>query len=224
MATFAAVVFDLDGTLIDSVPDVRAAINRLLVQLGRRVLSEAEAKPMIGEGAGVLITESFKATGKPLARDEVQVMIERYVEAYLSAPVGNTKVYPGVRDVLPVLRQRGFKLGICTNKPKVLTKAVLDALDLSVLFDGFTAGDSLPYRKPDGRHIQATLDQIGAGDLRAVMVGDSETDAAAARSAGISMIAVRYGYPKGRPEDLDADSLIDTFSSLPDALEKVLAT
>ncbi len=219
----AAVVFDLDGTLIDSVPDVRAAINRLLVGLGRRALGKDEAESMIGEGATALVTMAFAATGSPIDADDLPVMIGRYVEAYRGAPVDNTLVYPGVREVLPVLRERGFKLGICTNKPAILTQVVLDALGMSRLFDGFAAGDSLPYRKPDGRHIQATLERMGAADLPAVMVGDSNTDADAARSAGVPMIAVRYGYSKGRPEDIDADILIDTFASLPDALDRIFA-
>ena len=127
-----------------------------------------------------------------------------------------TPVFPGVLDVLAQLKAEGLRLGICTNKPESTTGAVLDGLGLSGYFQAVTCGDTVPHRKPDGRHVLLTMEMMGARD--AVMVGDSETDMAAGRDAGIPVIAVAYGYRHCAAEDLDSDILIESFSELPDAL------
>ncbi|HJN22764.1 MAG TPA: HAD-IA family hydrolase [Rhodospirillales bacterium] len=217
MAAIKAIVFDLDGTLIDSIPAVAAAVNRLLEEQGRRPLGVKETKTMVGWGAGITIEKAFEATGAPLAPIDLPEALERYLDFYLADPAGHTVVYPGVRQVLDKLVGKGTPMGICTNKPVKTTHPVLEALGLDRYFSA-VACDDVPHRKPDGRHLRLTLERMGAAGRLAAMVGDNETDMAAARDAGLFRIGVTWGYPHDPIKPLDADVVIDAFADLPGAL------
>ncbi len=216
-----SVLFDLDGTLIDSVPDVRAAVNRALEDDGRRALSLDEVKGLVGEGAQVLIEKALALTGTPGNPKRVEDCLQRFVSAYVEHPAEHTVIYPRVLETLERLESEGIRLGICTNKPQATTMPVLEALNLGRYFHAVTCGDSVPHRKPDGRHVTLTLERMGGAPESAALVGDSETDMAAARGAGISAIAVTYGYCRVPPYSLDADALIDDFGDLPETLRTV---
>ncbi|MDO8607443.1 MAG: phosphoglycolate phosphatase [Phaeospirillum sp.] len=216
-----AVVFDLDGTLIDSAPDVAAALNRLLAEEGRRRLSLPEVQQLVGEGAGALIERAWTATGAPADRQAVAALIERYLVFYRAHPADHTIIYDGVPEELARLAGLGVKMGICTNKPHAMTLIVLDALGLSGRFDAVLGGD-YPRRKPDGQHIRETLRLMGADGLPALYVGDSRTDVLAARDAGLPVICVTYGYARMPVEQLGADRLIDRFGDLGCALAEML--
>ena len=218
---FNAIVFDLDGTLIDSLPDVRAALNRVLVEDGRREVSLAEAQGMVGEGATALLELALAATGEAVSGDTFDRLLARYLEFYRQSPADLTVVYPGVFEVLEMLRAEGLRMGICTNKPEMMSNLALGALGMSHLFSAVVGGDTLDFRKPDGRHVTAVLDRIGAHPASSVMVGDSQTDMRAARDAGLPVVAVAYGYSGVPPHELDADILIDGFGGLPDALRRL---
>jgi len=218
---FDAIVFDLDGTLIDSLPDIRAALNCALVEDGRREVSLAEAKAMIGEGAAALLDRALAATGEALSGDAFDRLLARYLEFYRQSPAELTVVYPGVFEVLERLRAEGLKMGICTNKPESMSHLALGALGMGHLFRAVVGGDTLDVRKPDGRHVVAVLDRMGADPGSAVMVGDSQTDMRAARDAGLPVVAVAYGYSGVSPDELDADLLIDGFEGLPEALRRL---
>ncbi len=217
-----AIVFDLDGTLIDSVPDVRASLNHVLEGEGRRILSLDEVKETIGHGARATIERALQATGSAGTPDMVDALLERYMEFYRQDPVKYTVVYPGVVEVLERLREDGVVMGICSNKPGESVALVLEALGFNKFFAAVTCGDNVPYPKPDGRHILLTLEKMGAGTgADAVMVGDSETDIAAAIDAGVRSVAVTYGYAHVPYDDMGADVLIDRFADLAGALEKI---
>ena len=219
--SFDAIVFDLDGTLIDSVPDVRAAVNRLLASEGRRPISMEEAHAFVGNGARVLVDKALAATGaRP---DDIDPLIERYIDFYRQYPADESIVYPGVAATLDALAASGVRMGICTNKPYALTGPVLEALGLGGYFSAFTGGDTVPHRKPDGRHVTLTLELMKADGGHAAMVGDSETDIAAAKDAGLPVIAVTYGYCHEPIGALGADAVIDSFAELPQALTAVYA-
>jgi len=211
---FDAVIFDLDGTLIDSVPDVRNALNVMLEARDRRALTLDEVRMMVGEGARVMLERAFAATGG--LDSGLDDALADYLAAYSARPVVDTIVYPGAVQALHRLAAGGARLGICTNKPEGVTGLVLEALGLTPLFAAVVGGDTLPFRKPDGRHLTETLARMGGGS--AAYVGDSETDVAAARDAGLPVIAVAFGYSKDGVESLGADRVIAHFDQIDQAL------
>lgn len=214
----AAVVFDLDGTLIDSLPDVIAALNRLLAEEGRRPVTIYEGRHMIGEGAAPLVSRALAVTGTQSTDEDLAALVERYLVHYRAVPVELTTVYPGVVEVLDGLRDANVAMGVCTNKPDGMSRIVLASLGLDAHFASVIGGDVLPVKKPDAGHVFAVLEEMDAAAGGAVFVGDSPTDMATARNAGLASIAVSYGYSGVPAAELDADVLIDRFSALPDAL------
>lgn len=213
MTSVKSVVFDLDGTLIDSVPAVAAAINRVLVEEGRQAISVAATKAMVGGGALETLVLALQATG---GGDEEQAasLMERYYGAYLDDPGAHTVVYPGVMDVLEGLLAEGVAMGICTNKPGETTRPVLTALGLDKFFAAVLTPADTRFCKPDGRHVLETLAAMGSTAKGALFVGDSETDVLAANDAGIPVVCVTYGYCHVPFAELDTLALIDTFGEL----------
>ncbi len=217
-----AIVFDLDGTLIDSVPDVRAALNRMLIELGASPLSLKQVEATIGDGAAAMIERAFVMAGTSLDNIYLGTCLQSYLSHYRDHPVAHTTVYSGVREVLAAFKSQDVVMGICTNKPSAMAALVLEELDLDHYFAAVAAGDDTDFPKPDGRHIAQTLSLMGARGRQAIMVGDSETDMGAARDLGIPSIAVTYGYSKHGAKSLDADALIDAFTELPGAVSRLL--
>jgi phosphoglycolate phosphatase len=205
-----AVIFDLDGTLIDSLGDIAAALNRLLDEENRPNLSLQQIEDLVGEGVNVLIDGAWNNT---LSTDQNQHLVERYLALYLQDPTTKTVIYDGVPHMLKTLRAQGWHIGICTNKPDQITQKVLTQLDLAPLVDVVVGGD-YPRRKPDGDHIQEVLRRLEAEAHTSLYVGDSGTDVAAARSAGIKIACVSFGYAHGPVAQLGADWIIDDFESL----------
>ncbi len=214
----SAVVFDLDGTLIDSAPDVVAALNRLLVEQGRRMVSLDEGRLMVGEGARAMVERGLAATGADAGPAALDDLTRRYIAIYRDDPVVETIVYPGVVEVLKLLAASGVAMGVCTNKPDEMSRLVLEALGLAGYFGAVVGGDALSVRKPDARHLNAVVDRLAVPIAGAVYVGDSGTDAETAHEAGIPFIAVTYGYSRVRAQELGAEFLIDSFAALPAAL------
>jgi len=218
-----AVVFDLDGTLIDSVPDVCAALNRMLAEMDAGPLTVADVSATIGEGASWMIEHAVIMAGLDAKSIDLQDCLRRYLGHYRDYPVEYTQVYPGVHEVLEQFAAAGVLMGVCTNKPSIMSDLVLAELRLDKFFSAVTGGDSVPHRKPDGRHICLTLELMNAGTRQPIMVGDSETDMEAAHDARIPSVAVTYGYPRFESGELDADIVIDQFAQLPGALQRILA-
>ncbi|MCK5621039.1 MAG: phosphoglycolate phosphatase [Alphaproteobacteria bacterium] len=215
-------VFDLDGTLIDSAPDLHAALNRLMETQGRRMLVLSEVIPMIGDGVPMLVRRALEATGGvPGDYDEI---LARYHVIYGSAVADLTTIFPGVAETLETLHRAGHRMGICTNKPEAATHAVLEALDLARYFSAVAGGDSLAVRKPDAGHLLGTLDMLGSAPERAVMIGDSHNDIQVAINAAVRSIAVSYGYRRAPVEELGADIVVDNFADIPAALARLNGT
>ena len=212
-------VFDLDGTLVDSVMDLRAALNEVLRERGHRALSRAEVKHMIGEGVPALVARALAASGADPA--EAPMALPRFLEIYEANPTQLSRPYPGVPETLATLRRRGYRTAICTNKPQQATLAVMQGLDLLPLFDSVAGGDRFPVRKPHPGHLLRLIAELGARPEASAMIGDNENDAAAAHSAAVPLVLVRYGYARVEPESLAADALLDHFSELPGALERL---
>jgi phosphoglycolate phosphatase len=187
-----AVIFDLDGTLIDSDPDILAALNRVLVAYGLAPLSRAEIKPMIGDGAKVLVERAFAARGGVGGDAEVAA----FLTDYNANAVVDTVPYPGIVEVLEALHAARHPLAVCTNKPESAARHILAKLGLERFFTVVTGGDTTLYRKPDPRHLGATLEAIGTE--KAVMIGDHINDISAAKGLGVPSIFVTWGYGKAQ--------------------------
>ncbi|UCH75846.1 MAG: phosphoglycolate phosphatase [Rhodospirillales bacterium] len=212
-------VFDLDGTLIDSAPDLHACLNRLLGREGRRRLELAEVVTMVGDGVPALVRRAYEATGG--LPDNIDECIETYRGLYGDALADRTAPYPGVLETLALLSEAGHRMGVCTNKPHAPTLAILHALGMARFFDTVAGGDTLPVRKPDAGHLLGLLEMLGSQPDRAVMIGDSHNDIQVAINAGVRSIAVSYGYRKQPVETLGADLIVDRFSDIPEALTKL---
>ena len=212
-------VFDLDGTLVDSVPDLRAALNQMLRERGRRLVSEAQVRYMVGDGVPVLVARALAAGGADPS--EAVTALPRFLEIYEANAAQLTRPYPGVPETLTALGDRGYRTAICTNKPQRATIAVLQGVGLLPLFDGIAGGDRFSVRKPDPGHLLGVISELGASLAKSAMIGDNENDAAAARAASVPLVLMRYGYARVDPDTLCADALLDRFSELPDVLERL---
>jgi phosphoglycolate phosphatase len=199
-----AVVFDLDGTLIDSLPDIATAVNRVLAGRGLEVLPPMQIERMIGDGAKVLLDRALASRGEVAGAADMDV----FMDWYTVHGADETAPYPGIVEALAALRRAGHKLGVCTNKPAVAAREILASLGLDTYFDAVTGGDSTPYRKPDPRHLAATLAALGVA--KAVMVGDHFNDMAAAKGCGIPGIFAAWGYGAA-----EADYVAQNASELP---------
>ena len=215
-ATDFLLVFDLDGTLIDSVPDLTNALNEVLREHRHAALSRAEVVPMVGDGVPQLVARAFAARGGTAA--EAAAALPRYIALYEASATNLTRPYPGVRDTLEALRRAGYRCAVCTNKLQHATMTVLKGLDLAALFDGVAGGDRYPVRKPDPGHLLGLIGELGGRPDRAVMIGDSENDAAVAHAAAVPLVLMRYGYARADPATLGAAALLERFAELPAAL------
>jgi phosphoglycolate phosphatase len=218
----AAIAFDLDGTLVDTAHDLIGTLNWLLAQEGVAPLALHDARPFIGRGARWMIERGFQAAEAPLAPEQVQPLFERFIARYEAHIADESRPFPGCVAALETLRAQGAKLCVCTNKLTGLSTALLDALDLTRLFDAVVGADAAPAIKPDARHLQAAIAAVGGSMDRAIMVGDAATDAGAARAAHVPLILVSFGYTETPAAELGPDILIDHFDELPNACARLL--
>ncbi|CCG42375.1 phosphoglycolate phosphatase [Magnetospirillum molischianum] len=212
-----AVLFDLDGTLIDSLPDLVAAVNRMLAEWDRPALSAEAVKALVGGGAAILVERAFMTTGGPVTV-EVGELLRRFMADYEPRSAESTRPWPAVIETLTRLKEAGLLLAVCTNKPSGATAVVLSKLGLAPFFDVVVGADDTPVLKPDPTHIHVILDRLGVTAAQAVMVGDSFNDIAAARAAGVPTVAVSFGYAHGPVAELGADRIIDDYRELPSVL------
>lgn len=206
------VIFDLDGTLIDSAPDIHATANAVLAQEGQAPMSLEVIRSFVGNGVPTLVARMLARRGLPDSGAQHARMTADFVRRY-DAAVDLTELYPNVLETLNILQSAGHRLGLCTNKPEAATRAVLAHFGLSDLFDAIIGGDSLPQRKPDPAPLRAVLAHLGAA--QAIYVGDSEVDAATAQAAALPFALFTEGYRKTPVEDLPHAALFDDFVALP---------
>ncbi|MBT3070495.1 phosphoglycolate phosphatase [Rhodomicrobium sp. Az07] len=212
-----AVVFDLDGTLIDSAPDITHALNTATGARGLAPFSSAEVKDMVGGGVPTLVQRALVARG--LAPTHIQPVVEDFIAAYRENLTTHTEIYPGARELLERLVAEGRKLGLCTNKHHAATLAILEQLDLAKYF-GAVIGERDGFkRKPDAEPLLEVLAALDVSPCCAVMVGDSEADVGCAKAAGVRSVVVTFGYSRIAPGLLGGDALIASLGELPQALD-----
>jgi phosphoglycolate phosphatase len=209
-------LFDLDGTLVDTLPDLTDALNEVLREQGYAPLSAAEVKPMIGDGMPMLLARGFAARGANAAA--ANAAQPRFIETYEASATHLSRPYPGVPETLAALRASGYGTAVCTNKPQHATAEVLRGMGLDGLFDGFAGGDRFAVKKPDPGHLIELVDALGGDRRRTAMIGDSENDALSGRAARMPVILMRYGYARTDPAALGADRVLERFDQLPQAL------
>ena len=212
-----AVIFDLDGTLIHSLPDLTVAVNKTLADAGRDPLSEADVGPMVGDGAGTLVTRAFDARGG-LPAPGLDTWLTRFLAHYEPHATDLTHPWDGVMDTLTLLKDKGIALAVCTNKPTKATHDVLSALGLDDFFTVVVGGDDTPALKPSPVHVQTVLNRLRVGHDEAVMVGDSINDVLAAKGANVPVVVVSFGYSRVPAHELGAAYVIDDFCDLYEAV------
>ncbi|NNE86594.1 MAG: phosphoglycolate phosphatase [Silicimonas sp.] len=207
----ARIVFDLDGTLIDSAPDIGGIANGLLADRGLPPITSEQTRDFVGKGPGVFIEKM--RTARNIPQSEQTTLLTAFMANYDGA-VGLTHPYPGVVNALENLRTKGHRLGICTNKPIKPTMAVLRHLDLEQYFETFVGGDSLAVHKPDPAPLEQAFAALGDG--KQIFVGDSEVDAATALAAGVTFLLFTEGYRKKPIAELPHDQAFSHFDGFCD--------
>lgn len=207
-------VFDLDGTLVDSAPDLLAALNAAMAQAGYAALPPETALGTVGHGAKAMIEAALAAIGVEPTPARVQPMHRHFLEHYEANIAVGTRPFPGVLDALDRLAADGALLAVCTNKFEGLSVRLLEELDMIGRFAAIVGADTLGVRKPDPGHLTGTIARAGGDPRRAVMVGDSRADIDAAKAAGVPVIAVDFGYTTVPVAELGPDHVISTYAAL----------
>jgi phosphoglycolate phosphatase len=222
MASPLSLIFDLDGTLVDTAPDLLAALNAVLRVAGHAQVRPADMRHLVGRGARQMFEAAFAETGTARSAEELERYTDLFLAHYRANLANASRPFDGVPETLMALKRSGANLGVCTNKPHDLTEMLLDQLDLTPYFGAIQGTGVKPYNKPDARAVLDVIAALGGSRDAAVMIGDSPTDVAAARAAEIPVIAVSFGYTPVPPAELGADLLIHDFTKLPEALARIM--
>jgi len=210
-----AIVWDLDGTLVDSAPDLASALNTVLDMRGFFTLSLNEVRAMIGNGVPKLVERGFNAVGIRPDPAQLDELVAIFVKQYKACATDNTRPYPGVVEALQEIHSMNIPMGVCTNKPEALTLQILKGLGLSGFFSSVVGGDSTSARKPDPEPVLACLRGLVTEPASSLMIGDSVHDVHAAHAAGVTIGVVPWGYRSASVEDLGADFVLRDLAVLP---------
>jgi len=214
-----AVLFDVDGTLIDSVADLKAAFNKLLIAVGHNPITREEILPILKGHASDLVFEAFKLRGEALSRNVLEEKVELFRHYYEYPEPQLTMPYAGVVETLTTLREAGLCLAVCSNKPQASAVRTLAMVGLNGYFEFIAGGDSFGgSKKPEAEHVLKTLEAVGASPKEGVLVGDTDVDVEGARNAAIPHIFCSYGYSTKSPDELGAEITINEFSELLEVL------
>lgn len=212
------IAFDLDGTLVDTAPDLIGALNMVLAERGLAPVPAEAARHLVGRGARALIERGFADAGETLSDVEGEALTARFIDVYRDRIADESFAFEGLESSLERLTAAGAILCVCTNKPTGLSNLLLGKLNLTSRFAGVTGADSVPFKKPDGRHLIMAVEQAGGDPAYALMVGDSEADVAAARGAGLPVIVVPFGYTETPAAELGGDRLVTHYNAMFDAV------
>jgi phosphoglycolate phosphatase len=217
------IVFDLDGTLVDTAPDLVATLNVIFDRQGLPPVAYAAARNMVGGGARAMIERGLAAEGRTRSTAEVDALAKEFVQHYAEHIADRSRPFPGLAAALDALERGGCRLAVCTNKLEWLSVRLLDAIRLSDRFVAICGSDTFGRQKPDPELLRRTIARCGGELDRAVMVGDSISDIAMARAAGVPIVAVEYGYTEVPVAELGPDRTVSALSELPRAVFQLLA-
>jgi len=217
----ATIVFDLDGTLVDTLPDLANSLNDVLTRRGHHTVPAETVRRAVGLGARAMIEASLRRTG---AHDDVEQMLAEFLVHYEANIAAASRPFPGAVASLEALASAGANLALCTNKRERLTRKLIRALGLEHYFSGVAGRDTFATSKPDPGHLTGVIALAGGERTRAVMIGDSELDIRAARGAGVPSILVSFGYGASALNEIAPDAVVDHFDALTDAAEFLLVS
>jgi phosphoglycolate phosphatase len=214
-----ALIFDLDGTLVDTAPDLLGATNAVLRSQGREPVDPATLRQMVGFGARVLIEKAMAATGAPADAARIPGLLDIFLAHYRAHIADQSVIFPGVEATLERLAMEGRRVAVLTNKPQDLADLLLKALKLDRFFPVVYGAGRMGYVKPDGRIFHDVLRDVGGGP--GIMIGDSITDVATARAANAPVILVSYGYTPEPAHSLGGDAVTDDFAEIPELARRL---
>jgi len=218
------VVFDLDGTLIDTAHDLVASLNHTIGLEGLDPVGYGDLTYLVGHGGQVMIKRAFSLRGRDITDGELERMLDVFVQHYAEAMPGVSVPYPGLVEAMDRLSDAGYRLAVCTNKMEGLARRLIDGLGLTARFAAITGGDTFAVRKPDAEHLLGTVRLAQADPKRTVMVGDSLNDILVARNAGVPSVGVPFGYSDVPIAELKPSHVVTHFDELtPDLIERLLA-
>ena len=218
----STLIFDLDGTLVDTAPDLIHALNHVLGSIDCPLATETHIRPFISFGAWRMIVEGLAVNGISMSDDEINKLLDKFLDFYASNIAVSSAPYPRLAETLDTAATAGAILGVCTNKREDLSLSLLRELELHDRFKAIVGRDTLDVCKPHPRHLTETIARSGGDPARSVMIGDSPTDVNTAKAAGIPVVAVSFGYSEVAPQDLGADALIHDYADLIGVLPQLL--
>jgi phosphoglycolate phosphatase len=221
--TLQALIFDLDGTLVDTAPDLHAATNHVLGLIDRTPISMAELRAFVGHGAMNLIERGVAATGEPVDQATLKQLHGKFLEYYGDNISDHSVVFDGLLAVLDKAQSKGLKMGVCTNKVENLSHKLLTELGMMQRFGSLIGGDTLPVMKPNPAPLFEAIRRLGVDPANAMMVGDSETDIRTAQNADIPVLAVTFGYTSQHVSAFDPTHMIDHYDEAWPIIETYLA-
>jgi len=218
------VVFDLDGTLVDTAPDLTATLNHVLDQIGHGPVTVDDVRPVVAYGGRRMLKNILETAGDDASEARLDELLKVYLAHYRVHLADASRPYEGVLQCLDWLTAQGARLGVCTNKYEDLTFTLLDQLDLERRFHAICGVDTFEVRKPHPDHLTRTIEMAGGKADYAIMIGDTETDIATAKAAGIPVIAVTFGYSDTHVECFEPDAMIGHYRELPDRIAELVNT
>lgn len=215
-------VFDLDGTLADTAPDLIHVLNVIMAREGLPEVPAEAARDLIGFGSRALVARGFETAGRELTPAHAEALFALFLDLYADRLCVDTRLFPGVEDALDQLEAAGFRLAVCTNKVEAHSRRLLDLLGIGSRFAAICGRDSFAWCKPDPRHLTMTVEAAGGDLARSVMIGDSKTDIDTAKAAGIPVVAVPFGYTEIPVAELAPDAIAQSFRDIPEAVARLV--
>ncbi|ADZ71182.1 phosphoglycolate phosphatase [Polymorphum gilvum] len=217
----SVLVFDLDGTLVDTIADLTATLNAVLTGAGHPAVPVETMRVAAGQGARVMLREGLALSGTRLAEEEIDPLYTAFLAHYEAHIADFSRPFPGAVAAIEALRAEGWRCAVCTNKLERLARPLLDALDLTRLFEAVVGGDTFQRAKPHAEPVLGAIARAGGAARGSVMIGDSATDINAARAAGLPVVAVDFGYTAIPVRDLGPDRIISHYDRLAEAVAAV---